>query len=530
MDESPGGRPGRPEPATGRLLGQVEAFKYATVENAPTYRAIVQVCYEAMQRYVIELRPDEILRALRASGLAVDVDDVDTLETGYLKPLKQWGNLASTADPAGVERLEDFYRRRLVYHLTDVGEAAHRAVVEVEATVGRSGSLQTNMLVKIRDGLAALAAAAGRADADELLRLLHDVHAAFDTLTHEANRFMTDLGTLLAGDRDDDDERFVAFKQAVLAYISRFVEQLRRLTDEIVGHLDAVQAADPDALVARAATSADLPDFSGDGAAPARWAGEQRQRWRGIVAWFRGASAGDEPTVERLAAFAVGAVLTLTRTLARLNDRRGRPVDRTTDFLTLAGWFAAADTDADAHRLWRVAFGLHGARHVHLAEADPELTSTRASWWDADPVAVPTRLRTHGTVPRQGRHPRAADFSTQRRWLAARARREREQLEVALARLAGAPLRLSGLAELDAGEFDLLLGLLDAALSAPRDADGARATRTSDGRLHVSLRPPEDGATVTLSVPSGRLHAPDYTLEVSDLTGVRVGRRGQAAG
>ncbi len=507
-----------------RLLGQVDAFRYATVPNAPTYRAIVQVCYEAMQRYVIELRPHDILRALRESGLAVDVDDIDTLETEYLEPLKRWGNLAATADPAGVERLEDFYRRRLVYHLTEVGEAAHRAVSEVERTVGRSGSLQTNMLVKIRDGLAALADGAARADPDELLRLLHDVHTAFDTLTHEANRFMTDLGAVLSGDRsDEDDERFVAFKQAVLAYISRFVEQLRGLADEILAHLDAVETADPAALIDCAAASPDLPDFSGDGAGPARWAADQRERWVGIVSWFRGSDADDEPTVERLASFAVGAVVTLTRTLARLNDRRGRPVDRTTDFLTLARWFAACDSDADAHRLWRTAFGLHSARHVHLAEADPELTSTRSSWWEATPVEVPTRLRTHGSTPRQGRHPRAADFSDQRRWLAARAHREREQLELALARLAGRPLRLSDVAELDVGEFDLLLSLLDAALSTPRDANGIRATRTSDGRLHVALHPPVGSTTTTLATPAGRLHAPDYRVEITDLAGRVVG-------
>lgn len=526
-----------PDGSSRRLLAQVDAFRYATAPNAPTYRAIVHVCYEALQRYVIELRPEAILELLRTSGFEVDVDDVDTLESEYLTPLARWGNLKPTADPAGVDRLEDFYRRRLVYHLTDVGQSAHRAVVEVEATVGRSGSLQANMLVKIRDGLAALADAAGRDDPDELLRLLHDVQTAFETLTAEANRFMTDLGELVGGDRDteDDDARFVAFKQAVLAYISRFVEQLRQLTDEIVANLRRVQAAGLEALVARAAQSADLPDFSGDGAAPARWSADQRARWAGIVAWFTGAEADEEATVERLASFAVGSVLTLTRTLGRLNDRRGRPVDRTTDFLTLARWFAAVEDDADAHRLWRVAFGLHGARHVHLAETDPELTSTRTSWWDADPVVVPTRLRTHGRAPRQGRHPRAADFSAQRQWLAARARREREQLELAVARLAGPPLRLSDVAELDAGEFDLLLALIDAALSTPRDADGARATRTADGRLHVALRPPDGRARCVLTTPGGRLAAPDYLVEVTDLTAAQPVRgpdttRGEAAG
>ena len=516
--DAPSDAPGRPEGVARRLLDQVDVFRYVTVPNAPTYRAVMQVCYEALQRYVIELRPDDILRALREGGYVVEVADVEGLETLVLASLHEWGNLAITADPAGVDRLEDFYRRRLVYHLTDVGEAAHRAVLEVEATIGRSGSLQTNMLIKIRDALPALAKAAVAADPEVLLRHLHEIHAAFETLTHEANRFMTDLGRLVGDERGEADEaRFVAFKQAVLAYIGRFVEELRRLHDDISAGITAVEAAGVVRIVEAAARSADLPDFEGDGAVRARWAREQRDRWAGITAWFVGDGEA-EPTVDRLAAFAVGSVLSLTRALARLNDRRGRPVDRTTDFLTLARWFAACDSDERAHELWQVAFGLHAARHLHLAEADPDLTSTRTSWWDARPVEVPTRLRTHGRVPHQGRTPSAADHSEARRWLEARSRRERAQVDAAVARFSGKTVRLSALAELDADEFDLLLALVDAALGAPVDDRGARATRTADGRLEVALHPAPGGATCTIRTRAGRLTAPDYEIAVSDLT------------
>lgn len=509
-----------------RLLNQVKAFNYTTVPNAPTYRAIMQVCYEATQRYVVALRPPEIWQALGESGYLVEVRDVDELETQYLANLHLWGNLARTADSAGVDRLADFYRRRLLYHLTDVGEAAHRAVLEVEATIGRSGSLQTNMLVKIRDGLRALALAARGADPEALVRVLHDVHGAFETLTHEANRFMTDLGRLVGDDAGGaSDQRFVAYKRAVLSYISRFVEQLRRLGDEIGAGLAAVDAAGIDSIIAAAARSADLPDFDGQGAARARWAADQRLRWGGMVAWFHGNRGREEPTVERLAAFAVGAVVTLTRTLARLNDRRGRPVDRTTDFLTLARWFAETETDEDAHALWHVAFGLHAARHVHLAETDPELVSTRTSWWDADPVEVPTRLRSHGSVSRSGRTPRAVDFTRQRQWLAARARRERAQVDGAITRFAGRALRLSDVGTLDAAEFDLLLALLDASLSAPADADGTRSTATADGRLHVMLCPPDDSARCVLATPYGRLNSLDYIVEVADLSAPAARRK-----
>jgi uncharacterized protein (TIGR02677 family) len=504
-------------PSTRRLLDEVNAFRYVTVPNAATYRAAMQVCYEALQRYVIELRPDQILSALREGGFVVEIDDVEALESQVLGPLREWGNLAVAADPAGVDRLEDFYRRRLVYHVTDVGEAAHRAVLEVEATIGKSGSLQTNMLIKIRDALPALARAAGAADQELLLRLLHEVEAAFQTLTHEANRFMTDLGRLVSEEQGEASEtRFVAFKQAVLSYIGRFVEELRRLHDEIVEGIRAVELAGIDAIVETAARSADLPDFANDGSVRARWATERRERWRGVGAWFIGDGA-EEPTVERLAQFAIGAVLSLTRTLGRLNDRRGRPVDRTTDFLTLARWFAECESEAKAHELFHVAFGLQGARHLYLAEEDPEAGSTRASWWVAKPVTVPTRLRTHGRVPTQGRSHRAADYSKERAWLAARVQRERAQVEAAVTRFTGTSFRLSTLATLDAVEFDLLLDLLDAALAAPADSGGSRSTRTADGRLEIVLECPSDGAACTIITPAGRLRAPDYLVRVTDL-------------
>lgn len=507
------------------LLDQVNVLRYATAPNAPTYRAIMQVCFDAVQRYVVELRAPDILAAVRASDYVVDITDLDELETQHLDQLVRWGNLAATHDSVGVDRLADFYHRRLVYHLTDAGEAAHRAIAEVERTIGRSGSLQTTMLVRIRDTVAALAAdgSAGRG-ADEVYGMVHDLTTAFDTLTHEANRFVTDLGRLTGEDRDEatDDRRFALIKSAVLTYIQRFVDELRRVADDIrraVRTLDGPVITD---VLTAASRSADLPDFDGEGTARQQWMDEQLRRWTGIVAWFAGTPA-EPATVDRLADFAVGAVLTLTRTLGRLNDQRGRSHGRGEDFLALARWFADCEDDSAAHRLWHAAFGLHGARHLSIPEDDPGLTSARTSWWDAAPVRVPTRLRSHGRVTRAGRTPRAADHTEERRFLAARARRERAQVEAATARFAGRRLRLSDLATLDIHEFDLLLTLLDTVLVAPRDADGRRTARTADGRLEVACTPPADGATCELTTPVGRLRCADHLVEVTDLHDAAAG-------
>ncbi len=108
------------------------------------------------------------------------------------------------------------------------------------------------------------------------------------------------------------------------------------------------------------------------------------------------------------------------------------------------------------------------------------------------------------------------DFADGRAWLAAVRRRERAEVEAALARFAGrGPFRLSALGRLETGELQQLLALIDEAFVAPRDEEGVRRARTADGRLEIALRLPASPAWVTLETPAGRLRCLDYALEVA---------------
>jgi len=508
-----------------RLLDQVPVLRYVTVENAPTYRAILEVFVQSKEHYVIELRPAEIRDRLARSGLHHELPDAEALDR-HLDQLAEWKNLQRSHDTGAVSRVEDFYRRRWLYRLTAEGEAAHRAVREVEATVGRSGALQTSMLVEIRDALVALTSAARSGDAHGLVRALHRLRGAFDSLAAQAALFLGELDRHAAEERIDE-ERFAGYKHALFAYLGRFIADLRRLRPEIAAAVADAEALAPARFLALAATGADLPPAV-DGEDPAvRWAADEAARWGGIREWFAGTPVAP-PRVERLHGAALAAVVRLTRSLERLNDRRARAIDRAADFRTLARWFSACATDDEAHELWATAFGLYPARHFHLEERDPDLTRPDESWWTAAPVEVPVRLRTRGAASRSGRPPPALDFSDGRTWIAARRRRERAELAGAMARFAGrGPVRLSSLAALERPELEQLLALLDEALVSPREPDGTRRGRTADGRFEVVLRTPEGQRRwVRLETPLGRLRCLDYELEVSAVAQARAAARG----
>ncbi|MFZ5481131.1 MAG: TIGR02677 family protein [Myxococcota bacterium] len=516
----------RPSP---RILTPVPVLMYVNVEHAPTYRAIVEVFAEARQRYVVELRPAEVRAALEDSGLFHDLDDEGGLDR-RLDMLCQWGNLDRTHDTEAVSRLEDFYARRYRYRLTAAGEAAHRAVQEVEATVGRSGSLQASLLQVILETLAVLARLTPEDVPDPIVRALHDLDSAFSTLTQEANRFIGDLTAAIAAVQVDDDA-FVLRKEAILSYISRFVEQLRQTADRIVARIREVEESDFQAVLERGAEHPDLPPALGEGDPRGRWLADQKARWEGVRRWFVG-EAGSAPTVERLADVTVEAVVGLARALGRLNDRRSRRVDRGADFRMLATWFEACTDDRVAHILWESAFGLRSARHFHIEEEDPEETSVRASWWSARPVMVPIRLRTRGRESRSGRASPVPDWSSQRELIARRRARERAQMEAALRQFTEhSPVRLSTLARLDRQGFDCLLGLVDEALTSPRASDtGEHSARTADGRYLVRLSRPQEGTLVTLECPGGRLVCLDYLLTIARCLPVSAGRREEEEG
>lgn len=491
-----------------RAFNQVQAFQYVTVQQAPTYRAILQVFWEARQHYLIELRPEQVLERMREAGYLFELGEEETLDY-HLGMLVGWGNLARAHDTASVARLEDYYRKRFLYHLTEVGEAAHRAVMEVEETVGRSGSLQASMLNQIRERLWALVR---ERDAQAAYHLLHDLYADFRTLTEEANRFIGELETSGAGQRLED-EQFEYYKRALLGYIGRFIDQLRREGDEIRSGIEALDKEGFGAKLRFMLPAAELPPAREGHDPAAAWLVEQLARWEGIRTWFLGGSA--EPTVERLAEVARQAVLQLARSLGRLNDRQNRPIDRREDFRTLARWFAAAPSDREAHGIWYAAFGLASARHFHLAEEDADAASPGTSWWEAEPVEVPVLLREKGRSATTGRAGAVPDRSEARRWLEYLRRKEREQMERAVQRFEGkGPLSIEDIGKLEVEEFDLFLRLLDQALGAPRDEQDVRSVMSLDGQLQVRLHPPAGRDLVCLPTAHGVLRVRNYRIEV----------------
>lgn len=517
-------------------------FSHLDAPLAPVYRAVLGVFVANKTRFVVHLRPEDVAEALRSSGDQATSESVENA----LSSLTDWGNLRAAPDTGRVTTVADFYRSRYLYQLSPEGEAAERALEVFDRELGRRGELQAVALEDVRIRLHALHELAGAPEPDPAVvhNLLLELAARLESLAANAGAFMSSLQRTLELN-DVDEDAFLAYKDRLIAYLERFVSELVVKSFEIAETLRGFDAGRLDALLEvaarREAADAAPGAFEDDpavgaqegpagsarsGAVAVRLA-EWRRRWSGVESWFLGDRVHPSQAT-LLRQRARKAIPDLLATVSLLAERRAGRSDRSADYRDLARWFAQTADDADAHRLWRAAFGLATARHLTGEVSGAELPAS-TPWAQAPPVELTPRLRATGHYQRRGKPSQVRDRSVEQAYLAQMVRAERAQADAVRARLAtGRTVRLGDLGPLDRDELGLFLALLGEALSAgPPGPDGTIRTVTSDGSTQIVLTPLPGAPPATIRTADGVITGPDHEIT---LTTGRRGPRGPADG
>jgi uncharacterized protein (TIGR02677 family) len=358
--------------------------------------------------------------------------------------------------------------------------------------------------------------------------LLRDLAGLLESLAANASAFMSGLQRTIEL-QDAMEDAFLAYKDQLIGYLERFIGDLQVKSGEIAQALRELDQLGVERLLELAAgreagdaAPAMLGDDAEVEAALSAKCDIWQSRWSGLRAWFVGTRAHPSQA-HLLRQRARAAIPDLLAVVVLLQERRAGRSDRTADFRALAVWFAEAPSEADAHRLWRVAFGLSSSRHLTadaaaLSLVDSHSITTTTSWLEAEPVPISPRLRATGRYQRPGTIAQVVDRSAARSLLAEQLEAEHQQTLLARQRLAtGRPMRLSDLGALDRAEFSLFLGLLGDTLAAASPASSEIDTLTSDGSLRVQLAPTADGVIAHIHTPDGVFSGTDHFITITDV-------------
>jgi hypothetical protein len=523
-----------------------DLFRFATTE-LHDFRVAIMCVFDESSILQPALTFEQVRAGLLDLGWDGLLDEVQLDQA--LSQLTAWGLLeASQNHAARYATPEEFERKNLQWALTAQGQAAIGGVLHALEALRQVAGLQPAVIEAIADGLADLhdLLVDPAADPGRIATRLAEVEGHLISLVTSVRQFNTQLQRLMREDATAD-EVFGEVKHRTVNYLKEYIAGVERPRRRVQTGIERIAALRPhgfETLADRALAGANLAPIPGEDPAVA-WRGERARRWDALRAWFAPATApatapppapsagpapatapaqsasdatapaGAPPKMDALVGLAREAILQLLRVLERRWESRRRSASVAEDFRALAGFFAQAAGEDDAHRLYNAAFGAWPARHAQLACPDEEAVGASVAWSDAPPVEVPPVLRIGGPSGTPVRIRPVADPSQ------LRAARQREQAE-ALGRavelrsrlVTKGPVRLSSFGILPRDAFAELLDLVGRTLTASPSSDGSRRTVSADGQVEVVLRDPGDGRVAHLATEAGIMAAPDFVVQI----------------
>ncbi len=476
---------------------RLRLFSFATAEKRIDYLRVLRAFDQARTGYVVLLHAGEVADLIDDQGCTRA--DIDPL----LEQLHLWGVLERSYDGTRAATLAEYRNRHYVYQFAQLGYHAYRVVEDVLAARPDDAALSRLVLPELLSDLRDLAAAHTARDSDLVFRKLSRLDTTLSEMADRAAHFYLSLGALVRT-TEVTPEAFLAHKDALLAHMREFSVDLARFAPKLAGAIAAVEETGVNSLLDEAAAS-DERVFMAWEDRRADWSA----RWSGLVKWFR-VDEHDVTEADRLRDGTMSAIAAVLSLLRRVTDTRRGGVSRESQLRHLAGWFAAAPTEDAAHALFGATFGLGRPRHLSTTHPDEDVVPAHRSWWDAPPVEISRTLAETGRPPAAG-----APARVQRNDVSVRRLRD-GQLETQRRRAAaGRSLAEHGVyeRELTEGETDVLLGLLNAALTARVPVSGRVPSSTgSEGGVKLTVSRHERSTVVRTH--RGLLHLDGLILAI----------------
>src|SRR5438093_5887258 len=324
-------------------------FSYVTTERAPLYRAVLRSFVESKERFLVQLRPEDVRDALAISGVPELPGQIEINRA--LERLCEWGNLQTNTND----------QENPVFQITSEGEAAERAIAQFDTSSGCEAELPCTALADIGHLLQELRQLSREPETNtrKIHRNLVTLRVCFEDLTATAQMLLGRLERPIDPQAAEDARRFVAYAEG-------FIAELVLATDSIGETLRDIERSGFERFL--------QPD------------------WKRFRKWFI-SEPGRPSNAEMLRERVRASVPVLLRAIDKVNHQQLKRIHRANDFRVLARWFAETASDAEAHRLWRTVFGLGPARHLIINDQTLDDYEARdvppgTSWLDAPPLRI----------------------------------------------------------------------------------------------------------------------------------------------
>jgi len=366
----------------------VKAFKYATEEKAPIYRAIIRFLYEQHERFKNYSKTGEILSYLQKNKYVEDGYTEDNLYMD-LKTLQNWECVLSREDKEKVNSIEEFKRKRLKFQITQLATEIEGILKRLdELDDGLTGSLRGRDFERINKYLAEFSKAKTDSDANEVLHeKWANIMNSLKGLRRDSTNYLAHLKSEQAEELFKTNE-FLLYKEKFTDYLNKFVLSMKQNRYKISRTIKSIPDSFVNEYIDRLTEYfSSIPSIDGRKFDAERNKRLLWERWMELKYWFvRGGS--EECDVEVLLRETEKSIQMLSRYALRLSEIKNSNRNRKEDYRTLASMFQKCESIEEAHELSACCFGVFHTKHIVGGEKLTDTTDSEI--WEESPAPIIT--------------------------------------------------------------------------------------------------------------------------------------------
>jgi|GEM_PF-3596862 len=487
------------------LLNSVKEATYLSAPKAERYRPICYVFYQKYrQEYNSYMFPDEVYQELVTSeqfgSHFKDYSEKELEED--LKALAKWNNLIVHQDESHAQRLEDFYKRKNYYEVTQYTIALERTLEEMQHNLQaiRGGSFERVLADHILEDLTKLRAwrPSNNGALGDIRNIWRNLMSRFESLRNGTADFLSHVNSE-PYERLIRTESFLPYKEKFVRLLSDFVigiMEKKGLIEECLGGIDESEIEHIISVIVSYEAEQQIDDtFKAELASERR-----RAEWIGLKGWFvevNGRKASSRFLIEQTR----GSIQKIVRIADQISDKFNYSKNRKHDYLELARIFANTSDLRDCHIIAGAMFGASTTKHFLVPRKSEDDTTKHV--WECDPFKLPLHKKTPGNRNRRTALPVYEDPLAQMSLIQAHLEKTRMVQEQFNSLIKDGKITLDEIGVVYPEVRDLLLELLGQALITKEFR-----SRTEDGRKFYLKR--RSDKRIRLRSTDGTLTMDDY--------------------
>lgn len=385
------------------LLNSVKEATYLSAPKAERYRPICYVFYQKYrQEYSSYMFLDDVYQELVTSEqFGPHFKDYSEKELEEdLKALVKWNNLIAHQDESHAQRIEDFYKRKNYYEITQYTISLERTLEEMQHNLQaiRGGSFERVLADHILEDLTKLRrwSPTNNGTLGDIRNIWRDLMSRFEALRNGTADFLSHVNSE-PYERLIRTESFLPYKEKFVRLLSDFVVGIMEKKDLIEERLGFIDESEVEYTIS-AIVSYEAEQHIDDKFDMELASERRRAEWFGFKGWFveiNGRKASSRFLIEQTR----GTIQKIVRIADQISDKFNYFKSRKNDYLELARIFANTSDMRNCHVIAGAMFGASTTKHF-LVPRKSEDDSTKYVW-ECDPFELSLNKKTPGN--RNGR-------------------------------------------------------------------------------------------------------------------------------